>query len=73
MFIPFGFLAARGYGLRTASNETRLVTVVVGALLFGSFLEFSQIVVAGRYPDVTDVVLAGAGAMLGAWLGLRSG
>jgi glycopeptide antibiotics resistance protein len=73
MFIPFGFLGARAYGPHTASNVTRLVTVVLGALLFGSFLEFSQIVVADRYPDVTDVVLAGAGAMLGALLALCAG
>jgi glycopeptide antibiotics resistance protein len=73
MFIPFGLFGARALGLDIASNLTRLITVIVGALLFGSFLEFSQVVVAGRYADVTDVVLAGAGAMLGALLGWRAG
>jgi hypothetical protein len=73
MFIPFGFFGTQAYRPRAASNVTRLVTVVVGALLFGSSLEFGQTVVAGHYPDVTDVVLTCAGGMLGALLGLRAG
>ncbi|MGE3957968.1 MAG: VanZ family protein [Vicinamibacterales bacterium] len=64
LFLPLGFVT--GGTDRSRRGALRLAVAI--ALLVAVPLEFAQGWIRGRFPDVTDVVLAVAGAWGGAWL-----
>ena len=70
LFIPFGLLAAfLATEIRWQLPRERIIVVsALAAALFATFTELSQAVSIGRYIDVTDIFLAGAGGFAGAVL-----
>ncbi len=70
LFVPLGVLLARLLQeVRQSLTRQKLVlmsAVVCG--LFATFTELSQAVCAGRYIDITDILLAGFGGLCGAMM-----
>jgi glycopeptide antibiotics resistance protein len=63
-----------GYGLGMAIDRPvrRWVLSIGLTLIVAAPLEYMQGWVEGRYPDVTDIGMAIAGAWLGTWLGVQA-
>jgi VanZ family protein len=62
-YFPLGFALA----MAIRQPALRLGTVLVTALLIAAPVEYLQLFVGSRYPDVTDIALSIAGAWLGLW------
>ena len=50
---------------RVASGSVRILAVVLSTLVLGALLEWYQTTVPGRFGSLTDVLLNGAGILLG--------
>ncbi len=70
IYIPLGLLLTLFLGLRFgALKRTALLFIIaLGCLAFGAVVELSQAACVGRYIDVTDMLLAGAGGLMGSVL-----
>jgi glycopeptide antibiotics resistance protein len=70
IFIPMGLLLTLYLSLRFgALNRTGLMIITaVGCVIIGTGVELSQAACVGRYIDVTDILLAGAGGLAGSAL-----
>ena len=68
LYAPLGALLS--LWLRSLTFEISFKSVLVLTLLTGScfaiWIEVSQVTVVGRYPDITDVLLAAFGSLAGA-------
>jgi len=62
-YFPLGF----GFGLATRRRRNRVRAVIAAALLIAAPVEFLQMSIGNRFPDITDIALSVAGAWLGAW------
>ena len=62
-YFPLGF----GFALATRRRRNRVRAAVAAALLIAAPVEFLQMSIGNRFPDITDVALSIAGAWLGAW------
>lgn len=65
LFIPLGFLFRLSRG---KSSDPLCLTAFVLGMLLSLTIESAQVFIAGRYPQVSDVLLNGSGAWLGAML-----
>lgn len=65
VWVPVGVFLA-------LDRRTSLLRVAGIAWLAAAIIEFAQLFVYSRVTDVTDVVLAGIGAAIGAWITTRS-
>ena len=62
-YFPLGFALA----MAIKQPALRLGTVLIVALLIAAPVEYLQLFIGSRYPDVTDIALSVAGAWLGLW------
>lgn len=69
LFLPFGGLVA-AYGSHRGTVLRALAAAGLGIVVAG-VLEFSQSFLPGRYPSMTDLLLAGLGSGLGAAVARR--
>jgi glycopeptide antibiotics resistance protein len=65
LFIPVGFLFRLSRG---KCSDPFCLTALVFGMLLSLAIESAQVFIAGRYPQVSDVLLNGSGAWLGAML-----
>jgi VanZ family protein len=63
-YFPLGF----GFALVTRRRRNRVRAAITAALLIAAPIEFLQMFIGGRFPDITDIALSVAGAWLGAWM-----
>ena len=66
-YIPLGF----GLSLVARNRAARLAAVTGFALTIAVPVEYLQRFVGGRFPDITDIALSVAGALLGMWTATR--
>lgn len=67
LFIPLGILLA-GWIRSKGGMDPKMVTVLevmFYSIGFAFFIELSQALCIGRYPDITDIILAGIGGLIG--------
>jgi len=70
LYIPLGMFIAQSLKTRTAiAKPRRLLLTGFVCLPFALTIEFSQLIVAQRYVDITDPLLSTIGAGMGALLG----
>jgi glycopeptide antibiotics resistance protein len=62
-YFPLGF----GFSLATRRRRNRVRAAIAAALLIAAPVEFLQMFIGNRFPDITDIALSVAGAWLGAW------
>ena len=62
-YFPLGFAFAQSARRR----RHRFRAVIAAALMIAVPVEYLQMFIGGRFPDVTDVALSVAGAWLGGW------
>ncbi len=67
MYVPLGFVLQ--YGISRKRSAFIVITIVVAAIAYT--LEYMQGWIAGRYPDITDVIGAVIGATIAGSLCLR--
>jgi VanZ family protein len=62
-YFPLGF----SFALSARRRRHRFRVVMAAALLIAAPVEYLQMFIGGRFPDITDVALSVAGAWLGGW------
>jgi VanZ family protein len=62
-YFPLGFALA----LATRRRRNRVRVAIAAALMIAAPVEYLQLYIGGRFPDVTDIALSLAGAWVGAW------
>ncbi len=70
LFVPVGILIAvlmSGAGRWFASWKT-VLTAMLFSLVFASFVELTQAACVGRYVDITDVLMAALGGVVGVFI-----
>lgn len=67
MYFPLGFT----FMLIDGDTRRSRIAVLAAALILSASFEYLQGHIVGRYPDVTDVVLAVLGAWIGVWMASR--
>lgn len=66
VFVPVGIWVGL-FNWQGKSRGAAIRMAAVAGALYGSAVEFLQLLVLSRYTDTTDILFAVAGSMLGAW------
>ena len=68
---PLGYSLFRLTSPRRLSRRGRILLALLAGLILSLSIETLQLLYAGRYSDINDIVLNGLGALMGAWIASR--
>ena len=68
---PLGYSLFRLTSERRLSRRGRILLALLVGLILSLSIETLQLLYAGRYSDISDILLNGLGAVTGAWIASR--